>query len=53
MISNYHYHKNFEKQISNCRYNKNLEQKISDWYNDIFIMDIVILSQKYESGAIF
>jgi hypothetical protein len=30
-----------------------LEQKISDWYNLIFVMDIVILSQKYESVVPF
>jgi hypothetical protein len=40
---------NFEKLISDYCYDKHLEQKISDWYNDIVIMDIVILSQKYES----
>jgi hypothetical protein len=32
-------------KISNCHYDKNFVHKIRDWYNDIFMMDTVILSQ--------
>jgi hypothetical protein len=33
----------YRKKISDYHYDKNLEQKIRKWYDDIFIMDTVIL----------